>query len=69
MPLEISILVCAICFFLISPCLIILNKIRKNAEQERILLDYIDYVKNKAKGDEVDQLIAKYLGIEDLAAS
>ena len=68
MPVEISVLVCAICFFTIAPCLIILNNIRLNAERKAVVIDYMEYVRQKANGDEVDQLIAKQLEMKDLAA-
>ena len=68
MPVEISVLICAICFFIVSPCLIMLNNVRINAERKTVVLDYLDYVKQKAKGDEVDKLIAKQLEIEEIAA-
>tara|TARA_Y100001968_G_C19301544_1_gene689347 strand:+ start:551 stop:757 length:207 start_codon:yes stop_codon:yes gene_type:complete len=68
MSVEIAVLVSALCFFLIAPCLIILNTIRLNAERGAVVIDYMDYVKQKAKGDEVDQLIAKHLDIEEVAA-
>ena len=68
MPVEISVLVCAISFLIMAPCLIILNSVRINAERKTKVLDYMDYVKQKAKGDEVDQLIAQHLEVEDLAA-
>ncbi len=68
MPAEISILICSICFFTIAPCLIILNNIRIKAEKTAVVIDYMEYIRQKTKGDEVDQLIAKQLQIEDLAA-
>ena len=45
-----------------------LNNVRINAERKTVVLDYLDYVKQKAKGDEVDKLIAKQLEIEEIAA-
>ncbi len=59
-----------------TPCLIALNNIRVNAEnlkinpskREPIIVDYMTYVREKSKGDVVDQSIAERLFIQDLVA-
>ena len=54
---------------IISAFLITLNNIREDAEKYMYEpIDFTTYIKKKAQGDEVDQLIAKRLEINEIAA-
>ena len=53
----------------ITTSLILLNNIRQDAEKRmEEPIDFVSYLKKKAKGDVVDRLIAEQLEVEDVAA-
>jgi len=55
-------------FAIIPTSLVILDYLRKNDEQEPIVIDYMEYVRDKEKGDVVDRSIAQLLDIERITA-
>ncbi len=68
MSLEISVLIFSSIVLLFTPFLIMLNHVRVQAEKESNIIDYIEYIEQKSKGDSVDKLIAEQLNIKDIAA-
>ena len=44
------------------------NKSTRTANREKNIIDYMDYVKRKGKGDVVDRSIAQLLDIDKIAA-
>ena len=65
---ELTILICSSMILVITPILIMLNHVRVEAEQKSKVVDYLEYIRQKSQGDEVDKLIAQKLNIEDIAA-
>ena len=64
---ELTILV-GLPFAIIPTFLVILDYLNKNDQKETIVIDYMEYVKSKGKGDVVDRSIAQLLDIEKIAA-
>ena len=64
---ELTILI-GLPFAIIPTFLVILNYLNKNEKKEAIVIDYMEYVKSKEKGDVVDRSIAQLLDIERIAA-
>ncbi len=64
---ELAILV-GLPFAIIPTCLVIIDYLRENTNKEPIVIDYLEYVNRKAKGDMVDRSIAQLLTIEKIAA-
>ena len=55
-------------FAIIPTFLVILDYLSKEEKKEPIVIDYMQYVKGKEKGDMVDRSIAQLLDIERIAA-
>ncbi len=64
---ELTILI-GLPFAIIPTFLVILDYLSKNEKKEPIVIDYMEYVKSKEKGDVVDRSIAQLLDIETIAA-
>ena len=64
---ELTILV-GLPFAIIPTFLVIIDYLSKNEKKEPIVIDYMEYVKSKEKGDVVDRSIAQLLDIERIAA-
>ena len=52
-----------------TPCLIVLNNIREDAERAmNEPIDFNSYIRRKEQGDVVDKLIAEHITINKIAA-
>ena len=62
------IILAGLTFSIVTTFLVILDYLRNRTQKEPVVIDYIQYVKDKAKGDVIDRSIAQLLDIERIAA-